>query len=141
LICGLPKEGKSFLALSVAKALTSGQPLFGRPGFEVPEPVPVLYLAAESGDGALKLRCEKFGITRDKTKFISRTLSQGPMFGLDDPNIESLVKATFSDGAIIRYHGISPRTNHGIQTAKSPGEKFTELVRDKYRFTILKQAA
>ena len=32
LICGLPKEGKSFLALSVAKALTTGQALFGRVG-------------------------------------------------------------------------------------------------------------
>jgi hypothetical protein len=93
LICGLPKEGKSFLALSVAKALTSGRPLFGRPGFEVPEPVPVLYLAAESSDGALKLRCEKMGITRDKTRFICRTLSQGLMFGLDDPSIESIVRA------------------------------------------------
>jgi len=92
LICGLPKEGKSFLALSVAKALTSGRPLFGNPRFSVPEPVPVLYLAAESGDGALKLRCEKFGITRDKTKFIARTLTQGPMFGLDDQNIQSVVR-------------------------------------------------
>ncbi len=93
LICGLPKEGKSFLALSVAKALTTGKPLFGKPGFEVPEIVPVLYLAAESGDGALKLRCEKFGITKDKTRFISRTLSQGLMLGLDSPEIESVVRA------------------------------------------------
>ena len=93
LICGLPKEGKSFLALSVAKALTSGQPLFGRRGFEVPEIVPVLYLAAESGDGALKLRCDRFGITKDKTRFISRTLTQGPMLGLDDPDIQSVVRS------------------------------------------------
>jgi hypothetical protein len=93
LICGLPKEGKSFLALSVVKALTTGKPLFGRPGFEVPEIVPVLYLAAESGDGALKLRCQKMGITKDKTQFICRTLSQGPMFGLDDPELESAVRA------------------------------------------------
>jgi hypothetical protein len=92
LICGLPKEGKSFFGLACAKALTTGNPLFGRRGFEVPEIVPVLYLAAESGDGALKLRCDKFGITNDKSKFIARTLSQGPMFGLDDPNIESLVR-------------------------------------------------
>ena len=92
LICGLPKEGKSFLALSVAKALTSGKPLFGNPRFSVPETVPVLYLAAESGDGALKLRCEKFGITKDKMRFIARTLTQGPMFGLDDSNIESVVR-------------------------------------------------
>lgn len=92
LICGLPKEGKSFLALSVVKALTTGKPLFGRRGFEVPEAVPVLYLAAESGDGALKLRCKKFGITEDKTRFIARTLTQGPMFGLNSPEIESVVQ-------------------------------------------------
>jgi hypothetical protein len=92
LICGLPKEGKSFFGLACAKALTEGRPLFGRRGFDVPEIVPVLYLAAESGDGALKLRCDKFGITKDKTKFIARTLTQGPMLGLDDPHIESLVR-------------------------------------------------
>jgi AAA domain-containing protein len=93
LICGLPKEGKSFLALSVAKALTSGKPLFGRPGFEVPEIVPVLYLAAESGDSALKLRCEKMHITNDKTQFICRTLSKGLMLSLDDPALEQAIKA------------------------------------------------
>lgn len=93
LICGLPKEGKSFLAMSIAKALTEGKPLFGRLGFEVPEAVPVLYLAAESGDGQLKLRCNKFGITNDKTRFVARTLTQGRMFGLDSPEIESIVRA------------------------------------------------
>jgi len=93
LISGLPKEGKSWVALSIAKALTSGKPLFGRRGFEVPEIVPVLYLAAESGDGALKLRCKKMGITSDKTRFLARTLSQGPMFGLDDENIQNAVRA------------------------------------------------
>src|SRR4029077_12512098 len=56
LLCGLPKEGKTWLALSVAKALTSGQHLFGRPGFEVPEAIPVLYLAAEVSDRAFKQR-------------------------------------------------------------------------------------
>jgi len=47
----------------------------------------------------------------------------------------------FTDGAKITYHEISSRTYNAVAGAKSPGEKFTELVRDKYRFTILKQAA
>ena len=47
----------------------------------------------------------------------------------------------FTDGAKIAYHGISPRTYNAVATAKSPGEKFAELVRDEYRTTILKQAA
>jgi AAA domain-containing protein len=93
IICGLPKEGKSYLALSVAKALTTGKPLFGKQGFEVPEIVPVLYLAAESGDSALKLRCKKFNITEDKTRFLARTLTQGVMLGLNSPEIESILKA------------------------------------------------
>lgn len=92
LICGLPKEGKSFLALSIAKALSSGQPLFGKTGYDVPEAVPVLYLAAESGDGALKLRCEKMKITKDKKMFLARTLSQGLMPELNSPLIEEVIK-------------------------------------------------
>jgi KTSC domain-containing protein len=47
----------------------------------------------------------------------------------------------FTDGAKIAYHSISARTYSAVATAKSPGEKFSEIVRDKYRFTILKQAA
>jgi len=47
----------------------------------------------------------------------------------------------FTDGAKIVYHGVSPRTYNAVAVAKSPGEKFTELVRDKYDFTILQQAA
>jgi len=47
----------------------------------------------------------------------------------------------FTDGAKIAYHGISPRTCDTVAAAKSPGEKFSELVRDRYKFTILKQAA
>ena len=67
-----------------ARQKKSGKPLFGQERFNVPEIVPVLYLAAESGDGALKLRCDKFGITTDKTKFLARTLSQGLMLMLGE---------------------------------------------------------
>ena len=47
----------------------------------------------------------------------------------------------FTDGAKIAYHSISSRTYNAVAVAKSPGEKFSELVRDNYSFTILKQAA
>ena len=52
----------------------------------------MLYLAAESGDGALKLRCEKMKITKDKKMFVARTLSQGLMPTLDSPLIEEVIK-------------------------------------------------
>jgi hypothetical protein len=47
----------------------------------------------------------------------------------------------YTDGVKIAYHGMSARTFDAVALAKSPGEKFTELVRDKYDFTILKKAA
>jgi hypothetical protein len=92
IISSLPKEGKTWLALSLCKALTSGQPLFGQAGFEVPEPVPVIYLAAEVGDRAFKQRVQKFGITNDKTKFLCRTLTKGGM-NLEDTNLEQAIRA------------------------------------------------
>jgi RecA-family ATPase len=55
--------------------LTSGAPLFGNAGFEVPEIVPVIYLAAEVSERSLKQRIKKFGITDDKEKFLCRTIS------------------------------------------------------------------
>lgn len=87
---GPPESGKSLVAMSVAKSLSTGQPLFGK--LKVVEPAPVLWLAAESGDSGLKIRCKDFRITNDKTKFVCRTLSQGPMLGLEDPNIETFVR-------------------------------------------------
>lgn len=92
IISSLPKEGKTWLALSLCKALTSGQPLFGQAGFEVPEPVPVIYLAAEVGDRAFKQRIQKFGITNDKTRFLCRTLTKGGM-NLEDTNLEQAIRA------------------------------------------------
>ncbi len=92
IVTGMAKDGKSFLVASFVKAITSGQPWLGRIGFEVPEALPVLWLAAESGDSGLKIRCEKFKITKDKSRFICRTLTQG-MVGLDDPELEKLVRA------------------------------------------------
>jgi len=87
---GPPEGGKSLVGMSVAKALTTGKPLFGK--LNVIEPSPVLWLAAEGGDNGLKIRCKKFRITPDKNKFICRTLNQGMMLSLDDQNIERLVR-------------------------------------------------
>jgi hypothetical protein len=87
---GPPESAKSLIGMSVAKALTTGKPLFGK--FKVTEPCPLLWLGAEGGDNGLKIRCKSFRITDDKTKFICRTLSQGSMLRLDDVNIQNLVQ-------------------------------------------------
>jgi hypothetical protein len=59
--------------------------------------------------------------------------------GYDEKTSAMVVR--FTDGAVIHYHKVSPRTYRAVVFAKSPGEKFTDLVCDKYDFTIVKQAA
>jgi len=70
---GLSGCGKTWLALSLAKALCTGQRFLGR--FEVPEKVPVLYLTPENGERAFHLRLERFGIPEDM--FLCRTMNAG----------------------------------------------------------------
>jgi len=59
-IGGLPGEGKTFFALSIARALTTGKPFLGT--FPVQRKIPVIYLIPESGGRAFRRRCEKFEI-------------------------------------------------------------------------------
>jgi AAA domain/Primase C terminal 1 (PriCT-1)/Bifunctional DNA primase/polymerase, N-terminal len=73
-IGGLPGEGKTLFALSIAKALTTGDPFLGK--FFVPETVPVIYLIPESGGRAFRKRCEKFNIPNDPELFLCRTVSE-----------------------------------------------------------------
>jgi putative DNA primase/helicase len=75
--------GKTWLGLSVTKALTSGRPLFGV--FAVKEPVAVLYLIPEASDATFKRRAKRMNITKDKTLFRYRTISQGATLPLKDP--------------------------------------------------------
>jgi hypothetical protein len=57
-IGGLPGEGKTLFALSIARALTTGKPFLN--GFNVPKKIPVIYLIPESGGRAFRKRCETF---------------------------------------------------------------------------------
>ena len=86
-IGALPGEGKTLLALSIAKALTTGKNLLGHPDFGVPKRVPVLYLIPEVGAQAFRMRCEKFHIPDDPNLFLCRTISEGPTLLLDDPMV------------------------------------------------------
>lgn len=85
----LPGNCKTLLALSLARALTTGKPFLGR--FRVGSVVPVLYLIPESSGGPFRIRCEKFGIPDDPNLFICRTVSQGGTLLLDDQAIKAAV--------------------------------------------------
>lgn len=80
----LPGVGKSWVALSVAKALTLGKNLFGDPRFRVLAPTAVLYLCPESDESTFKYRLGVMKITQDPSLFRYRTVSQGSTLGLTD---------------------------------------------------------
>jgi KTSC domain len=69
--------------------------------------------------------------------------------GVDSTYLQSLrydeatkvLRVRFMDGAVIDYRGVLARTYKAIVSAESHGQKFSELVRDKYPYTIIKVAA
>jgi len=86
----LPSYGKTWFALSLAKALTTGKPFLGR--FAIKAPTSVLYLIPESSGAAFRARAEKFGIPNDPKLFLCRTVSQGGTLLMDDPSIKAAVE-------------------------------------------------
>jgi hypothetical protein len=81
---------KTWSGLSLSKALTTGRPLWGV--FPVKEKVAVLYLIPEASDASFKRRMKKMGITRDKTLFRFRTVSQGRTRFLNDELVLAMVR-------------------------------------------------
>ena len=96
---GLSDSGKTWLGLSMAKAITTGKRFLNR--FDVPEVVPVLYMTPESGEKAFRSRMEKMGLTGDN--FFCRTIQDG-VLELTDPRllsaVEQLKPVVFLDTAI-----------------------------------------
>jgi hypothetical protein len=89
-----PASGKTLLALSFAKAICTGKPLFGIEKYKVKKPRPVIYLIPESGDHAFRKRCEAFRIPNDKRRFMARTISAGVPLELCDPILIEAVRQT-----------------------------------------------
>ena len=86
-IGSLAGVGKTWAALSMARALSTGNPFLDV--FKVPEPVPVLYLVPEMGSHAFRARCEKMGLP-EGDMFRCRTLRDGLM-RLTDPRLIAAV--------------------------------------------------
>ena len=82
--------GKTWLGLSVARALTSGDALFGV--FPVKEKVAVLYLIPEASNATFKNRMKLMHICKDKKLFRYRTISQGVTLKLTDPKTIAMIQ-------------------------------------------------
>jgi hypothetical protein len=81
--------GKTWMCVSLAKALITGQPFLG--AFEVPEPQKVLYLIPEVGDRSLRYRLERLRVPLDGERLRVRTLGDGIM-RLNDPLLVEAVR-------------------------------------------------
>jgi hypothetical protein len=86
-----PGHGKTLLALALAKAITTGEPLFGISEYTVKKPRNVIYLIPECGDRAFRKRCEAFRLPQDD-RFIARTISSGASLALSDPYLMEAVR-------------------------------------------------
>ena len=88
ILASLAGVGKTWLALSMARALSTGTPFLGK--FKVRKTIPVLYLVPEVGGRAFRKRCEKMGIP-DSPWFMCRTLRDGLM-KLADEKLKAAVR-------------------------------------------------
>jgi hypothetical protein len=86
-----PGNGKTLVALAIAKAICLGEPLFGIPEYAVKQPRNVVYLIPESGDKAFRRRGESFRLPADD-RFIARTISSGGSLALSDPALMEAVR-------------------------------------------------
>jgi hypothetical protein len=68
-----PGDGKTLVSLAFAKAICTGEPLFGLPQFSVRKPRTVIYLIPETRDPAFRRRCEAFRIqTTNRSSWLAR---------------------------------------------------------------------
>ena len=86
----LSGTGKTWCGLSVAKALSSGTPLWGV--FPVKRKTAILYLVPEASDASFKRRLMKLRITQDKNLFRYRTITQGITRPLSDPITVAMIQ-------------------------------------------------
>lgn len=103
MIGGLSGHGKTWIMLSMVKALLTGEPLWGH--FKVPRKSHhVIYLIPESSLAPFKSRLLRMGLMRyvKNHRLRVHTLSAGPKPQLDDPRLLAVVKRAhlFLDTAI-----------------------------------------
>jgi len=100
MIGALSGAGKTWFALSMAKAITNGTPFLGR--FAVKEPRHVIYMVPEAGARGFRRRAAWMGVKEER--FLCRTQTEGAALSLSDPKllmaIRELKPVVFLDTAI-----------------------------------------
>jgi len=81
-------SGKTWLQLSMTRALTTGKSFLGM--FPVRERIPVLYLCPEMSAKGFRRRAERFGI--DENLFYCQTIADGAPCDLGDPLLLAAVR-------------------------------------------------
>jgi hypothetical protein len=82
--------GKTWLALSFARAISTGTPFLGI--YKVPVAIPVLYLCPEMSARGLKRRMKLFHIPMNSDAFRCQTISDGVPLPLDAPALITAIK-------------------------------------------------
>jgi hypothetical protein len=83
---------KTWLGLSMVKALSTGRNFLGLDRYPVKEIAPVLYLVPEINSSMMAARAAKMGIPDDE-RVLFRSLTKGAPLPLDHPNILNAVEA------------------------------------------------
>jgi hypothetical protein len=119
--------GKTWLGLSISRALLSGEPLFGK--FPVLQKTNVLYLVPEMGGSKFRERTEKLRINKDGG-FFCQTIRDGAC-DLEDPLLLqaiAMTKATVILDTAIRFQAGDEQSS--TQQAQGLGAKMFNLIRN-----------
>jgi hypothetical protein len=122
----LPASGKTWLCLSMAKAICTGEKFLDT--MDVSEPSNVLYLIPESGERSFRQRLDQMEIP-DNERFLCRTMSDGPI-KLNNPELVAAVAAlrpvVFLDTAV-RFNQ-SENENDASQSSKQMADTIFALL-------------
>ncbi len=120
-LAGPSGHGKTWLALSIAKALFTGNDFLGH--FSVPSKTTIIYLVPENTETAFKRRLDTMGLSDVADGFLCQTLTDGPAIFLNNVNliaaVEELHPVIFLDTAV-RFN-TSKDENDSMQTAQGLG--------------------
>jgi len=130
----LPASGKTWLCLSMAKSICTGQKFLGT--MTVAEPSNVLYLIPESGERSFRQRLDTMGVP-DSERFLCRTMSDGPIKLTDSGLIAAVADlrpVVFLDTAVRFNH--SENENDASQAAKHMADTIFALINKGARAVV-----